>query len=74
MSLMSVEKLEQYIEQLRSHPVEVKALVRDLLISVTSFFREPDHFDFVHSTIQGWRNAGQQRFRIWSAACSTAGW
>jgi len=37
----------------------------------TSFFREPDHFKRLGNLIRQWYQAGQRRFRIWSAASST---
>ncbi len=41
MSLRQVSSLPQYVELLRSDPTEASALVKDFLINVTSFFREP---------------------------------
>lgn len=37
----------------------------------TSFFREPDHFDFLATEAQLWRDAGQPRVRVWCAASSS---
>jgi chemotaxis protein methyltransferase CheR len=37
----------------------------------TSFFREAAHFDDLRAEIQHRRQAGQTRFRLWSAACSS---
>ena len=39
--------------------------------NVTSFFRERDHYDFVKKVVPEWLTQGQNRFRFWSAACST---
>jgi len=39
--------------------------------NVTSFFREPDHFEVIGRVINEWMDAGQRRFRFWSAACSS---
>ncbi len=41
MSLQHVASLPQYVELLRGDPTETGALVKDFLINVTSFFREP---------------------------------
>jgi len=41
MSLMQLDRMSDYVERLRSDPAEAGALFRDLLINVTSFFREP---------------------------------
>lgn len=39
--------------------------------NVTSFYREPRHFEFLARAVQKWHRAGQRRFRIWCAAAST---
>ena len=41
MSLRHLNELPEYVEVLRNDPAEVTALFKDLLINVTSFFREP---------------------------------
>ena len=42
MALHKVETLDEYAEYLRDHPVEIEALFQDILINVTSFFRDPE--------------------------------
>ena len=37
----------------------------------TSFYREPDHFDLLRTTLVDWRIQGCRRLRLWSAASST---
>jgi two-component system, chemotaxis family, CheB/CheR fusion protein len=44
MVLTKIENIKQYIAYLRSHPAEQQALFDDMLINVTSFFREPSTF------------------------------
>lgn len=44
MALAGFEDLEAYLDHLRDDPEERQALVRDLLISVTEFFRDVDAF------------------------------
>lgn len=39
--------------------------------NVTSFFREPEHFDFIRERMAEWVGEGRRRFRFWSAACSS---
>lgn len=39
--------------------------------NVTSFYREPQHFELLESLLRKWWGEGQRRFRIWSAASST---
>lgn len=50
---------------------EVVHLLDAISTNVTSFFREPAHFDFIRDEVRGWLAAGQRRFRFWSAASST---
>jgi chemotaxis protein methyltransferase CheR len=39
--------------------------------NLTSFFREPDHFETLKELFSKWWDKGQSRFRFWSAASST---
>ena len=44
MVINKTENMKEYVEYLRAHPSELQALFDDMLIGVTSFFREPDTF------------------------------
>lgn len=50
---------------------EIVRLLDVISTNVTSFFREPEHFDFVNTVMRRWLDEGQRRFRFWSAASST---
>jgi chemotaxis protein methyltransferase CheR len=50
---------------------ELTHLVDAMSTNVTSFFREPEHFDFLTQLHARWMRAGQRRFRYWCAACSS---
>lgn len=50
---------------------EVVHLLDAISTNVTSFFREPSHFDFIAKVFSDWLREGQRRFRMWSAACSS---
>lgn len=50
---------------------EVVHLLDAISTNVTSFFREPEHFDFLGRAVQKWVAEGQTRLRVWSAACAT---
>ena len=45
MIVHKMEKLEEYVRYLRANSSETKALYQDMLINVTSFFRNPQMFD-----------------------------
>jgi chemotaxis protein methyltransferase CheR len=48
---------------------EITALLDAIATNHTSFFREPQHFDFLRSTVVPKFATGQMR--VWSAACSS---
>jgi len=45
MFLHKIENLPAYFQYVRKHPEEIDALFNDVLINVTSFFRDPEAFD-----------------------------
>ena len=45
MAINQMEKYEDYLNLLRENRVEQEALFQDLLIKVTSFFRDPEVFE-----------------------------
>ena len=51
MLLHRIETIENYIKYVREHPSEVEALYQDILINVTSFFREPKTYDALKSSV-----------------------
>jgi two-component system CheB/CheR fusion protein len=74
MALRGITHLEAYVDMLRSDPVETQALYQDLLIRVTSFFREPGAFEILQKLVFPRLLTGQVRdgpIRIWVAGCST---
>lgn len=55
-------------------PSEMDALVGELTIGETYFFRQSEHFDLLRSTIFPdllRRNSDSRKLRIWSAGCAT---
>ena len=50
MQVTQTDTLEQYLAYLRDHGDEAQALFNDLLISVTSFFRDPDAYKALAGT------------------------
>jgi two-component system, chemotaxis family, CheB/CheR fusion protein len=66
--------MDRYLEFLRSDPVERDLLAKDLLINVTSFFRDTKVFDLLAATIIPdliRSHPLDQPLRIWVAGCST---
>ena len=63
-----------YFQLLKSarDPAEVQTAIDLLTTNETYFFREPKHFDYLVGTVlPQMRDAGIDRLRVWSAACST---
>jgi chemotaxis protein methyltransferase CheR len=50
---------------------EMVQMLDAISTNVTSFFREPAHFEFVRALMGKWLGQGQTRFRFWSAASSS---
>lgn len=76
MAMASVETddIERYLDVLKDNEKELDLLASDLLINVTSFFRDPKVFDFLSESIipDLVRNHSiDQPLRIWIAGCST---
>jgi chemotaxis methyl-accepting protein methylase/two-component sensor histidine kinase len=73
MSLRRIGHLEGYIRELEKDPVELDALYGDVLISVTSFFREPAAFKALRSRLYPrlLKRGPAKPIRIWVSGCST---
>ena len=66
--------MSRYLATLRGDANELDLLAKDLLINVTSFFRDPKVFELLASTIIPDLVAAQpidQPLRVWIAGCST---
>lgn len=74
MALLKLRSLGGYAKYLRDNPGEAKALYEDVLIHVTSFFRDGEVFkslkDKVFPEIVKQKQAGDP-IRIWVTGCST---
>jgi two-component system CheB/CheR fusion protein len=74
MGLHHLGKLTDYLALLREQPDELNQLSRDLLISVTSFFRDPEMFQVLETQVlpelidQRETNAP---VRVWVPGCAT---
>jgi two-component system CheB/CheR fusion protein len=73
MILSKRNTLQEYARFLRGNAKELDALYADVLISVTSFFRNPDSFEVLRRKV--WPDLLKQRsdepIRIWVLGCST---
>ena len=74
MAVHQIEDMEKFALFLKKTPSEVEALFRDLLIGVTSFFRDPDAFVVLEEQCLPKILTEKQAdtpLRIWVAGCST---
>src|SRR3954463_13029315 len=69
----SLETLPRYLEFIRTHPAEGRALLQDLLIGVTHFFRDRDAFAALESHVpQLFAGKGKDdELRVWVAGCAS---
>ena len=74
MVVNQIDSLESYVRMLRQNPLEMDTLFRELLIGVTSFFRDAGAFEAVRDlalpAIMTERPPGQP-IRVWVPGCST---
>lgn len=74
MQFNSIAQPAAYLELLRKQPAEVHALASDLLINVTSFFRDPEVFELLEVEILPKIFDGKgsgETVRVWSIGCAT---
>lgn len=72
MVVHNVEDLADYVLLLHGNPAELQALYVDMLINVTSFFREPEAFEFLARKAFPQLTANHPAtLRIWVPGCST---
>lgn len=62
---------DDYFRLVRRDALEQQTLVDSICTSTTSFFREPNQFQFLESTVYPKWSAIDRPIRIWSAACAT---
>ena len=74
MVINKTDNIKTYIEYLRTHPSEQQALFDDMLIGVTSFFREPSTFTALKEKVFPElikNHSVDKSIRVWVPGCST---
>jgi two-component system, chemotaxis family, CheB/CheR fusion protein len=74
MIVHKIEKMKDYVRFIQSNPAEIKILYQDMLINVTSFFRNPRVFEGLKSEV--FPVIAKQRgpnvaIRVWTPGCSS---
>src|SRR5262245_10178784 len=74
MNIHQIEKPNQYVRYLQENPHELDILFKELLISVTNFFRDPAAWEvFLSGTLPELLNSRPEGYtiRAWIPGCST---
>src|SRR4029077_8622039 len=74
MGLKQIGSISDYLRFLRENPEELEKLSRDMLIGVTSFFRDPSAFEELREQViiplVQEKNTNDP-IRVWAAGCAT---
>jgi two-component system CheB/CheR fusion protein len=74
MAVQQIETMEGYVRFVQQTPQELDSLFRDMLIGVTSFFRDPEAFKALEEQVIPRIFAGKNAeatIRVWVPGCST---
>ncbi|KAB2910369.1 MAG: chemotaxis protein CheR [Kofleriaceae bacterium] len=74
MMFHKLERLEDYVRYVQQNRDELRALYKDILITVTSFFRDPETFEVLKTKVFPQlleQKAPNQPIRVWVPACAT---
>ncbi|HVC31807.1 MAG TPA: CheR family methyltransferase, partial [Steroidobacteraceae bacterium] len=74
MALLKITGAAEYALLLRSNPAELEALYQDILISVTTFFRNPEAFEALKTKVFPRLVKDRSRqdcVRVWALGCAT---
>src|SRR5438874_1750688 len=74
MIVHKMEKMEDYVKYVQTNPAEIKALYQDMLINVTSFFRNPRVFDALKSQVFPAimkNRSSEASLRLWTSGCAS---
>jgi two-component system CheB/CheR fusion protein len=74
MLVHKIDRLSDYVRHLQTSSVEIKALYQDMLINVTSFFRNPKVFDELKTEVFPQivkRHSSEQSIRVWVPGCAS---
>ncbi len=73
MALRQMDTMEDYLQLLAADRNESSALVQNLLVTVTSFFRDPESFAALGDLLRAYvaQRTRRDRLRVWVAGCAT---
>ena len=74
MNMASIRNIGSYLDKIRENPQEIDLLAKDMLISVTRFFRDEKAFDVLKEMVIPElvaRHPSDRPIRVWDAGCSS---
>jgi two-component system CheB/CheR fusion protein len=74
MAQVNVPDYVEYLDYLQVHPAEFTSLFNTILINVTSFFRDPETWEFLRTAVlpaMPAANDSDAPLRVWSAGCAS---
>lgn len=74
MVVHKIDKLDGYVKHVQINPAEIKALYQDMLINVTSFFRNPRVFEALKTEVFPAilkKRSEDLPIRIWTPGCAS---
>lgn len=74
MQSLEIESYQEYLQYLQAHPKEYEALLNDVFINLTQFFRDRDPWVYLDTDIIPQILDGKQPdkpIRVWTAGCAT---
>jgi len=73
MVVNQIGELDHYVRYLRKNPLEVESLFRELLITVTNFFRDPEAFQSLEEQVipRLLEKPANEPIRVWVPGCAT---
>lgn len=74
MVVHKIDKLDDYVKHVQINPAEIKALYQDMLINVTSFFRNPRVFEALKTEVFPAilkKRSEDLPIRIWTPGCAS---
>jgi two-component system CheB/CheR fusion protein len=74
MAVQQIERIEDYVKFLKEKPAEIESLYKDMLITVTNFFRDPEAFDIIEKKVIPSLlkdKSSDSPIRVWVPGCGT---
>ncbi|MEJ2703607.1 MAG: CheR family methyltransferase [Sedimentisphaerales bacterium] len=74
MAVHQMNKISEYVAYMKKNPAEVKTLFKDLLITVTNFFRDPEAFKSLNDRViipLVKAKPPEAFIRVWVVGCAT---